>query len=748
VDKSLIRTALKQLKLRFTVSEISKAVIDLFTSTDHDIEKVFRSKYADPVVFATKQYVQLVEQVLLRTTGAVQARKRPVIDEKNYVSLKKLMAYLYKYPITDLTSLLRQLSAFRYNSEEFRLQTVDVAVNEGTTKNFVRAILTEMIQNSFDAIRLATSRSDSRGVTSDIHVTITSSSLAITDTVGIPDAGLIALLLPFLSTKDASVQEVTGEMGTGFFNVYRQPFTSYVVIDTICPMDGIPNSMMHTRIEAVPKVEAGRVTDVYYSIHRSSTTQSRGTTITVHFNEMDKHLIADSIVSADAFIHQFLAYVDGFNVYYNEQPVRKEKELVYTSNVLTVYHSDYAQTSRSVLMTNNVPFSDLESYYSVMTGKELMTMLKLNVVVNVSKNYYTPVHSRSSIMVGGSGSGREDKATKLLDELEYGLFLVLLQRYVKISKDRDAILSDTEYSSEVYQVIPYHHQRSPPSTLRSIKDVQRLISYLALMAIRKTKNDYDMKALVYDECQSILRRLRLSPEEQQILFYTVRIWFEKKTVRVEEEAKEDKKDKKDKEEKEDNETGQGAQRVSDVFQHFTAAFWECGRELEAEGVVYGMKGSVISFQQSAPRVWWKPIGASTLGYFDNGNNMLVLNSQRYFPNHIESMMLQIAGGKMSINNINFDSKLRGLLENNVSKVGTMLHELGHAYTVVSNTDREASVHDIPGAHAPRAARIGDEIKDGHEEDNRFLFDEMAAKVFNLCVVKKNFWGRFSAAITG
>jgi len=50
---------------------------------------------------------------------------------------------------------------------------------------------------------------------------------------------------------------VTGEMGTGFFNVYRQPWTKHVLITTTNDDDVIT-------IKAIPIVKRGRVVDISY----------------------------------------------------------------------------------------------------------------------------------------------------------------------------------------------------------------------------------------------------------------------------------------------------------------------------------------------------------------------------------------------------------------------------------------------------------------------------------------------------
>src|SRR4029078_13674110 len=94
-------------------------------------------------------------------------------------------------------------------------------------------------------------------INENVNITVStvepvSLTLQIHDPVGIPSAGLLAISIPFLSTKTTS-EIVTGEMGSGFFNVYRE--SSLVRIDTI-------KNGSHVIIEDIPIKRGGRVIDV------------------------------------------------------------------------------------------------------------------------------------------------------------------------------------------------------------------------------------------------------------------------------------------------------------------------------------------------------------------------------------------------------------------------------------------------------------------------------------------------------
>lgn len=98
------------------------------------------------------------------------------------------------------------------------VQALQIAVNEGSSKEPVTAVLIELFQNAIDAgsanAAISVSVSETPGGGAEIAV----------GNDGTMDAfNLLALSVPFLSTKTSGTQTV-GEMGSGFFNVYRPPF--------------------------------------------------------------------------------------------------------------------------------------------------------------------------------------------------------------------------------------------------------------------------------------------------------------------------------------------------------------------------------------------------------------------------------------------------------------------------------------------------------------------------------------------
>ena len=204
----------------------------------------------------------------------------PIIDEKYKFSCKSLLTYIFNNSFEDLSTkeLFSKVSKSykTYEKGSTKLQIVEIAVNEGTTKPFVQAIITELVQNSVDAIKsnfssisdgereeqsLKKSGDDNIDKKkNEIFIDTANNAISISDCVGISNLNsIISLLIPFLSSKDPNDPNVTGEMGTGFFNVYRQPYVEKVYIITTSNESTI-------KIECVPLIENGVVYDIEYRI--------------------------------------------------------------------------------------------------------------------------------------------------------------------------------------------------------------------------------------------------------------------------------------------------------------------------------------------------------------------------------------------------------------------------------------------------------------------------------------------------
>jgi hypothetical protein len=256
----LFRFILTELRRKYSneyMGKVFREAISAWIGTQQTIANIVKS-----IVDAAMVYVN--------TLNASRPYPDPQMTYEYEFTCKELLAYVFNKTIpADLTGLVRDVCEFRrtMNPEDVRLQIVEIAVNEGTTKPFVQAVVSELVQNSIDAI------GDSSG---NISVLTYSDAFSVTDSVGIADTDtVLSLLIPFLSSKNPNDPSVNGEMGTGFFNVYRQPFVDHVNITT--ERDG-----KRIEIRATPLIdEAGFVRDVRYEFRSTSANGQNGTRIVV-----------------------------------------------------------------------------------------------------------------------------------------------------------------------------------------------------------------------------------------------------------------------------------------------------------------------------------------------------------------------------------------------------------------------------------------------------------------------------------
>jgi hypothetical protein len=376
---------------------------------------------------------------------------------------KQLINYVFKHDTVDFARL-------PYESKELVLQILEISINAGTTKPFLEATLTELIQNSMDAIRLV----DPPKKTVDVKTTkIGKGLIAITiqDYVGMALENIIAISIPFYSSKKAS-ELVTGEMGTGFFNVYRESI--FILIDTVRDGQG-------TKFIQVPlRDDKDDVYDIITELAQGPTSRERGTGITFVVrcaNEDDELNVYNRVFS---FVNEVIGLMDFDGIFFNGNEVKKEKRLIYRLDELECYYCDTAPTS--YILTKGVPFSPLYDFFNdkadVGVSKQLLEQFQNNVIINIRHGFYTPVQSRTRLNI------EPEKLKKLNTFLFTGLARAMYERvylttsrYPEIGRRMDLtdeeflnnVFRDWEYKGDLPQVVP-----SQIISERSISDYESM----------------------------------------------------------------------------------------------------------------------------------------------------------------------------------------------------------------------------------------------------------------------------------
>lgn len=346
----------------------------------------------DNIIRSYKIFIKIEKMELYQLAQPIMPKK-----ELTEFTAMQIINYVFENKVTpdDDISWLQKINKFSTYSQN-KFQSLEIVINEGTSKFFTDSVITELVQNSLDAIRKTKAVEDRI----DVFVGLMGGGygICVKDYIGIPTNGLISILVPFLSTKSENETYSTGEMGTGFMNLYRQPYSKEVTIKTKNPNDGKIYFIHSTIIK-----ENDRVVDILYKFYTINDAKFKGTEITVVFSDEMKEKISFLITESSIFCHKYLSYMD-CQAYYNEHNISirdgDHKHLLVETDMYKIYAID--SEKMSVMLTNGVPFGDLSTYvFSNPTLKNLdwITYFAINgLLFDLSKNLYSPVQSRKKII--------------------------------------------------------------------------------------------------------------------------------------------------------------------------------------------------------------------------------------------------------------------------------------------------------------------------------------------------------------
>lgn len=201
----------------------------------------------------------------------------------------------------------------------------------------------------------------------------------------------VSVGIPFLSTQTPS-EIVTGEMGSGFFNVYRQ--SDYVVIDTI------RNGVQRISFD-VPIKNGKRITDIYKKIYiKPSTNEKNKTTISITFPTPTKYKYAQTLNNIEFTATHILALIN-HKISYNGKIINIPKTLcgkighfeIYTTQSQVLKHESY-------LLTKDVPLTPLAQYFrQYLNLTDVDLLISHNLIVNITHGGYIPVQTRTKITI-------------------------------------------------------------------------------------------------------------------------------------------------------------------------------------------------------------------------------------------------------------------------------------------------------------------------------------------------------------
>jgi len=292
---------------------------------------------------------------------------------------------------TDLPRFLKQVSN---TSEKSPLQIIEIAVNEGTVKPFIEATMTELVQNSIDVIREF--NPDNKYIHIDLNKinrdsgTGSDLALTITDYVGMSSDAFMYVSIPFLSTKTPS-ELVTGEMGSGFFNAYRE--SSTVIIDSS------KDDVRRISHDVPIRDDKGRVIDIEKSVKIGKANNFNITSISVVIPTTDTLDEVTMISRIQYMAKNVLGLSTHKDIMYSTTNIYVPRVLAAKLGYFELYYTDpdVSPKHESYLLTKGVPFSPLAPYFKHYLSQRVLDIIERNFIMNITHGGYTPVQTRTRI---------------------------------------------------------------------------------------------------------------------------------------------------------------------------------------------------------------------------------------------------------------------------------------------------------------------------------------------------------------
>lgn len=680
------------------------------------------SKHINNLIGGTESFNNITSKDLLMSAtqyiysmNSGKIIKLPNIKPKYKFSSKSLLKYIYGNNISNET-FFKDLSKdyLTFQEDQVKLQIIEIAVNEGTTKPFSQAVITELLQNSIDALN---------GSSGTIQVNTSSNTISVKDSVGISSLEvLITLLIPFLSSKDPNSPTVTGEMGTGFFNVFRQPYVEKVYILTNI-----------AKIECIPLVENNNVHDIEYNIEINASKVNETEVIIILRNNMP-----DIINDINLFVNNKtgfhlqenlkkdelleIATNSGYKVT-QKTTIKELKTIVYKNNVkiklnsievtkkyIKIYNTELGEIFYSkrdfpsFLQTNGMAFSDLDIFLGdyEKVFKQFKTVVKNSVIVNLFKSSYVPNQSRNKIKV-------HDKLqmTKFLNRGFYFLCLFIYSNgYAKIPDDFIRFTTSTANISQL-RIASYklHDDKFPETEFNKLNNsnLSMLLSssyFHNHLTIAGTINDIISKP-------DSLKTMNFKSLEKGFLFEkTIKNWFSNKDFSKREKENIVIANKSDK----GNISEEDAKIPWVELQIFIDIYWKEINKLVSSG--YLILENKLS---EKPMILYGKVKNNVLGFYDVKLNVIVMKVEHYNPEKLNKSLIKIK--KLDIKNSSLlfqtDPEITKYFGSNITT--TLIHELGHAIQSSSHNESSHGMTKI-------------KFKDGEFME----FEEMCLDIYKKC----------------
>ena len=577
------------------------------------------------------------------------------------------------------------------NTTKNRLQITEIAINEGSTKSIPNSVVTETIQNSLDAIR--THNPVNKNIELELGVDGTNVLFSITDYVGINDNGIVATMIPFLSSKTPS-EIVTGEMGSGFFNIYRE--SKKVLIQT--NLEGKKITILDTPVSHNDRViEINREVSI---INFRDVLNKNKTTILAWYNIVDPVKRTDFISNYINIIRFTIGLIQGANIKFNGKSIELPVQSINSSENFDFSLKTGGVAVNSYIFTKGVPFAPLLEYFEDknVIPSYLLNTISSDCVLNIKHGIFTPVQTRGSLNISPENL---DLLKKFLIESVYLNMLNYLENN-EVIKYFDEIISNFNSEASLNQLL--FSLNLDPLKSDSLRIFMANYSY----------NNQPTFGELINGCNNIMGNNKFKFVETSILTYlkartnldiliaVVLKWLSNKN-KIDKQISPTK-DKDQKKQVDKNQT-----YLQLIFTKFINLYWKKGKEL-----------GILGFDQKIPSCQVLPIDPNTIGFYQPMKHSLTLNLNwmENSDNFIETFNSK---NLLAISKTDIFKQFLGLS----LPSSTLVHELEHA--------RRNSTHNQAGSH--------DSINESFpgETPRIYGFEESANKVYDIIVRNSNIY---------
>ena len=410
-------------------------------------------------------------------------------DFKSQFTFKQLLTHVF------LNSNVDQIEPnyIKHSPKNEKLQLLEIAVDAGTNKPFLQATLTELFQNSLDAYRLE--KIDKKIVQITIKQIGEKMMVSVTDYIGMTPSNIMALSIPIYSNKVSS-PIVTGEMGTGFFNIYRE--SEFVMIDT-----NRDNKRVVMKDRPI-RDKRGNIIDIEKNVEY---------TFEKEINRTEISFVIDYTPNVVSDIYYYstnvLSYMD-IQLSINDEKITTTKKLIYTENNLSFY---YTKTPIiSFIFTKGVPFSPLIEYLKKNKklfdlSNECISEISSGVIIDIGHDFYLPTQSRTDLQISHQNIF---KLKKFLERIVFYVSIFNFNNILDNYSHKDYRVSRNIYLSNMGD-LPLDQVLPNLKDLNYIPNLKSILMYTPLNGLK-----IDMAHIITELYQLIGKN---APKSDEILDY-------------------------------------------------------------------------------------------------------------------------------------------------------------------------------------------------------------------------------------